>query len=145
MQRLRLVRVLRSEKGRPVREAGETSSEARLFLVAFELTEARRRDYERVYAQVHLDGGWHYRQEAGGTWGRLPAGVVVARLSAHTPELARIAFELKLARLDLFAATICVTEGEPICELAPVRPAGVPAYARGEVQLTLRHPDIVAV
>ena len=82
------------------------------FHITFELAHGTPADYEAVYALVHAEGGYRYRLQADGSWGRLPGTAVALPVAVSNPEVARIAFELKLAHLDMVASAIVVARGE---------------------------------
>ncbi|MBN2446374.1 MAG: hypothetical protein JXO22_06605 [Phycisphaerae bacterium] len=100
------------------------------FFITFELAHATPADYESVYTRVHAEGGYRYRTDEEGSWGRLPGTTVALPMAVSNPEVARIAFELKLAHLDLIASAIIVARGEVAFTLQRVEYQDLPSYVR---------------
>ena len=113
------------------------------FFIAFQLDDPRQRDLDLVYEMVHARGGYHYAEDHLSRWGRLPRNTVALPLPVSEPQLARVAFELELARLNLCAASIIVTAGPAAIELLTIPVESVPHYAFGqtaEPRVALKQP-----
>ncbi len=85
------------------------------YFVTFDLTGAKKRDYDLVYEHFHLVGGYRYFLFPSGRLGFLPGSSVVITFwdKEVTPAAAGNKFREVLTRMGLVISRLSVSRGEP--------------------------------
>lgn len=110
-----------------------------VFLVTFDLKDAKASSYENIYAWAHRLGGHRYFRFKDGRWGRLPSTSVVVPLLAATNADAREKFQAALKRSGYTPTHIAVAEGRGRAAYSVTIPeAEVPEYAKRPASIGVR-------